>query len=249
VFAGLLVCLLVPPPAHAGIWEDLWLRPDQQARRALRDGEPDRAVGLFEDPTWEAVARYRAGDYPGAIQGFAEEPAADGYYNLGNALAFNGDYEAALEAYDTSLDLDPDNGDARYNRDIVARLLEEQQSAEQQDENEGDDGTNPENSGQPQDGGQPQDAQNQQPPEGEQADQPPETEPQESEQSDAEDDNRQAEAQEGDSNRDERQDALEQWLRRVPDDPGGLLRRKFQYETNQRLRRGDYTSRDAEQIW
>ena len=43
--------------------------------------------------------------------------------------------------------------------------------------------------------------------------------------------------------------ALEQWLRRVPDDPGGLLRRKFQYETNQRLRRGDYGSRETEKIW
>jgi Ca-activated chloride channel family protein len=29
----------------------------------------------------------------------------------------------------------------------------------------------------------------------------------------------------------ERQQALEQWLRRVPDDPGGLLRRKFQLES------------------
>ncbi|MFG1490192.1 hypothetical protein ABMA58_13160, partial [Oceanospirillum sp. HFRX-1_2] len=28
--------------------------------------------------------------------------------------------------------------------------------------------------------------------------------------------------------------SLEQWLRRIPDDPAGLLRRKFEYETNQR---------------
>ena len=34
-----------------------------------------------------------------------------------------------------------------------------------------------------------------------------------------------------------------------PNDPGGLLRRKFQYETNQRLRRGDYSSRESEKIW
>jgi Ca-activated chloride channel family protein len=37
----------------------------------------------------------------------------------------------------------------------------------------------------------------------------------------------------------EEQQALEQWLRRVPDDPGGLLRRKFRYQTMQRLREGD----------
>jgi hypothetical protein len=34
----------------------------------------------------------------------------------------------------------------------------------------------------------------------------------------------------------------------VPDDPGGLLRRKFQYETNQRMRRGEYPERE-ERIW
>ena len=29
---------------------------------------------------------------------------------------------------------------------------------------------------------------------------------------------------------DEERQALEQWLRRVPDDPGGLLRRKFEMQ-------------------
>ncbi len=33
---------------------------------------------------------------------------------------------------------------------------------------------------------------------------------------------------------DEKQQAVEQWLQRVPDDPGGLLRRKFQLEYQQR---------------
>ena len=28
----------------------------------------------------------------------------------------------------------------------------------------------------------------------------------------------------------EEQQAMEQWLRRIPDDPGGLLRRKFRYQ-------------------
>ncbi len=34
----------------------------------------------------------------------------------------------------------------------------------------------------------------------------------------------------------ELQGATEQWLRRIPDDPGGLLRRKFQYQYQQRAR-------------
>ena len=32
----------------------------------------------------------------------------------------------------------------------------------------------------------------------------------------------------------EEQQAAEQWLRRIPDDPGGLLRRKFLYQYRQR---------------
>ena len=32
----------------------------------------------------------------------------------------------------------------------------------------------------------------------------------------------------------EEQQATEQWLRRIPDDPGGLLRRKFLYQYRQR---------------
>ncbi|MDB2433072.1 hypothetical protein N9W66_02925, partial [Luminiphilus sp.] len=43
----------------------------------------------------------------------------------------------------------------------------------------------------------------------------------------------------------EEQQALEQWLRRVPDDPGGLLRRKFRYQTIQRLRNGEEPDEDV----
>jgi Ca-activated chloride channel family protein len=44
-------------------------------------------------------------------------------------------------------------------------------------------------------------------------------------------------AQEDDATREKRQ-ALEHWLERVPDDPGGLLRRKFQLEYQRRQQRG-----------
>ena len=38
----------------------------------------------------------------------------------------------------------------------------------------------------------------------------------------------------------ERDQATEQWLRRVPDDPSGLLREKFRYESRQRQQEGDH---------
>jgi len=44
---------------------------------------------------------------------------------------------------------------------------------------------------------------------------------------------------------DEQKQALEQWLRRVPDDPGGLLRNKFKYQydlNRQKERNGELKS-------
>ncbi|GAB5450096.1 MAG: VWA domain-containing protein [Halioglobus sp.] len=45
----------------------------------------------------------------------------------------------------------------------------------------------------------------------------------------------------------ERDQAMEQWLRRVPDDPSGLLRQKFRYESE--LRKQEGHARDSEQYW
>ncbi len=246
VFAAVALCL-VPFPAEASFWDDLWQRPDQQAHKALSEGSPGVAALLFEDDNWRAVAQYRSGDFAGAANGFDALNGVDASYNLGNALAQSGNYEAAISAYDQTLAMVPDHEDALFNKELVERLLEEQRSQEQDSESEGDEGTNPQDQNASQ---QPDDAQQQQQQgEGEQPDQPPEQDPSQQQEADADSSDEPQETEEGDSNRDERQDAMEQWLRRVPDDPGGLLRRKFQYETNQRLRRGDYSSRETEKIW
>jgi len=242
-----VVLTVVPFPAKASLWDDLWQRSDQQAYQALQEGSPGIAAMLFDDPEWRAAAQYRAGDYTGAADGFAGSDDPESSYNLGNALAKAGQLEAALAAYDRTLAAVPDHADALFNRELVERLLEEQRSQEQDSESEGDDGTNPQDQNDNQPPGSAQ--QQQQNQDGQQPEQPPEQDPTDQESQDAESSEDQSETEEGDTNRDERQDAMEQWLRRVPDDPGGLLRRKFQYETNQRLRRGDYSARETEKIW
>ena len=45
----------------------------------------------------------------------------------------------------------------------------------------------------------------------------------------------------------EKEQAMEQWLRRVPDDPSGLLRQKFRYESQQRQQQGK--TKDDETYW
>lgn len=50
--------------------------------------------------------------------------------------------------------------------------------------------------------------------------------------------------QDADGEAREQQAAVEQWLRRIPDDPGGLLRRKFLYELQRQRQQGEVTEED-----
>ncbi len=51
----------------------------------------------------------------------------------------------------------------------------------------------------------------------------------------------------------EERQAMEQWLRKIPDDPGGLLREKFRYEAKKRTyerRRGiNQSPQQNEERW
>lgn len=245
---GALLLTVLAPQAHAGIWSDLWERRDQQAFESIQEGEPEMAAALFEDPDWRAAALYRSGEYPAAAAAFSGRSDPTGVYNLGNALARLGEYGAAIDAYDTVLAELPDHEDATFNKALVEKLMEQQQSDEQQNDQQQDPGeSNPEDDSQSQGEGSDQQDQAEDQPEKQGDDM--EQQPAEDEKTASDEGQPEAREQETQASRDERKDAMEQWLRRVPDDPGGLLRRKFQYETNQRLRRGEYRSRESEKIW
>ncbi len=249
VIAGLALCVM-PLDSHAGIWENLWQRDDQQAYSALKDGEPERAATLTERKDWRGVAEYRAGNYSSAVGSFTGLDDVRNTYNLGNALARAGDLDGAIAAYDAVLSRDPEHEDAAFNKALLEQQKEAQQQASEQDnneqqqdsENQSEESRNGDSSGaneQGQDAQEPS-AQDKTPPGKEEENQAEQGEPEEPKEGDKE---QQAQS------RDEQSDAMEQWLRRVPDDPGGLLRRKFQYENQQRLREGDYRYRQGDKIW
>jgi Ca-activated chloride channel family protein len=134
-----VVCFQLPAPsAHAAVL-DWFERPDQRGARAFADEEYEASAAAFEDPAWRAAALYRSGDFASAAAQLADLPDPESSYNRGNALAKSGQLEEALAAYDAALAVQPDDADARFNRDLVARLLEEQEPPPQ-------DGSDAENS-------------------------------------------------------------------------------------------------------
>ena len=261
VVAGVTLLLVFhSPPPQAAEWQDLWLTPDQQGAKQLANGLPAEAAATFNDPAWRGVAAYQAGTYDQAAQSFAGEQTADSLYNLGNALALQGDLQGALAAYEKSLAELPDAEDAIANRDFIQSLLDQQEQDPQ--DQQGDEQNQEDNSSQSegdsasdnqersdssdseaseqesgdQSNNESGGGQEEQSPEGQQQD------PAIADSTEVDQEALDAATQEQMAKFDEaleEQQALEQWLRRVPDDPGGLLRRKFRYQTMQRLREGE----------
>ena len=118
--------LVLPGPARADGWRDLWLRPDQQAARALKQGDAAVARRLAKDPALRAAADYRSGDYAAAERNLDGLSGSDAQYNLGNALAKQGKYKEAIAAYDRALAANPGSADAKANRKAVEDWLRRQ---------------------------------------------------------------------------------------------------------------------------
>jgi len=213
--------LMFSASAHAGWWEDLWQRGDQQAWRALRAGDSQKAAALAEDAGLAAEASYRIGEYADAADAWSGLETADAHYNRGNALAHAGDLDGAIAAYDRALELDPDMLDAIYNRNILEKMKQEQEKSGQNGEN---------------DEQQSSDQQQESEQEGEQEESGDEGEtPEEQDSEPSAEEQGEPEPQDlAETWSEEDEQAMEQWLRRIPDDPGGLLRRKFRNEHQRR---------------
>ncbi len=130
VFAlGVVGLSAAPQGAQAGVWNDLWQTSDQRAQKAFDAEDFAEAAALATTPDARGAALYRNADFTPAAAQFGSDD-----YNRGNALAKSGAFEKALAAYDARLTTVPDDADAQFNRDIVAKLLEQQQEKEQQQE-------------------------------------------------------------------------------------------------------------------
>ena len=268
--------LVLPPEADAVDWKSLWQNSDQQALQLYQQGQHQQAAELFNDQAWQATAKYHAGDYSAAAEGWQRQEGEDAEYNHANALAQQGRYPEALAAYDRLLEQNPEHQDARFNRQAIEDWLKQQQQQQQQQQQDGQsqqqqpgdskDGQQQQQSGESEDGqqqGQQSAREADEPGDGESLGNEPGDESmqdgQGSEAPQGGDDQARDEAADGQSAEQSQQvpqageseaqqdsdsmanldqqmseQAAQQWLRKIPDDPGGLLRRKFLYQYRQR---------------
>ena len=253
--------LFTTQPVEALEWQDLWQTPDQQASEEMKAENYEAAKDLFEDSRWRGSAAFKAGDFDQAIADFSQDDSAMGDYNHGNALAKAGDLEGAIEAYNNALSKEPKMEDARFNLDLVEQLKDQQdqdqqnqeqqnqdqQSQEQQDqdqqseEQQDQDQQSQEQQDQDQqsqeqkDQGQEQQNQDQQNESNEDPAQPEQDKPEDKNEAATEEEQKEEVSVEELSDEEKQeQEAIERILRRIPDDPGGLLRAKFRHQARQR---------------
>jgi len=241
---GWVLCLpllmLVPQHSYAFEFKDLFLRPDQQGQDLLQRHRPGEAARHFEDVQWQGIALYEAGDYADAAQRFAQGNSAADHYNRGNALAKSGELDAAIDAYEQALERQPDFPAAAANKALVEQMQEQNKQAAAEDASEGktqgdDAANNPRSDSAEQQQTNPQapiqngddDADG-----GSTADLSGGAGTSDALPNDDEPTRAPSRPADTHLNGEQRQ-ALEQWLRQIPDEPGELLRRKFWYEQQQ----------------
>jgi len=145
LFPALLFALIEPFLGERGRRRALGRALPTAALALALLGSTAQAAPAGAAPYNEGVSAYSDGDYSTAIERFeATVQSADlplherTWYNLGNSRYRAGEalqeedvgqtrelWEAALQAYDTAIELDPTDEDAVFNRDLVARKLEQ----------------------------------------------------------------------------------------------------------------------------
>ncbi|WP_417703388.1 VWA domain-containing protein [Pseudomonas sp.] len=247
-----LLLMLPPQSSHAFEFDDLWLRPDQQGQRLLQAQRPAEAAQRFVDLQWQGKALYEAEDYAAAAERFAKGDSAADHYNRGNALAKAGELEAALDAYEQALERQPELAAAQHNKALVEQALrqrENQQPSAEDDSAEQPEQANEQSQTNESSAGQPSESTATQPSQpgsvGENGENGAvqgsangageDTQPSTSSEPPGDAEPVEQPLTEADlGTAAERRQALEQWLRQIPDDPAELLRRKFWYEQQQR---------------
>lgn len=145
---ALSLCAVSPPNAwaqtpaqntdHSPVefsWLDRAFSTPDQRGMALFDNAPAQAAKQFEHPNWRAASHYKAKQFQQAAKQFEQDSSATGHFNRGNALAHQGQYEQAMQAFDQALKQQPDFAAAKHNKAIAEKLKQLKKKQQQQQNN------------------------------------------------------------------------------------------------------------------
>ncbi len=96
----------------------LWLRDDQ----------------ILYNSNEKAVQAYKNKDYLSALAGFKNDTSDMGLYNQGNATAYMGRYQEAIDLYKQALQKNPNHKEARFNKEYLESMMKNNQSSSQQNQ-------------------------------------------------------------------------------------------------------------------
>ena len=120
---------------YEGSLDRLFVTADQQGQGYYDKKEYMKAGESFENSLLKGAAYFKAGAFKKAKAVYQNLSSKEGKYNLGNACVMLGEYDAAIEAYEIALKIDPDFQAAKENLVIAKarKILKEP-------ENDGEEG-------------------------------------------------------------------------------------------------------------
>jgi Ca-activated chloride channel family protein len=285
LFSPIMLTMLLPllsfsPELHATqepALEKYFLNQEQRAQRLYQQEQYEQAANLSKDPLRQGSALYRNGDYEAAADVFAQHFSPEAQYNLGNALAHQQQYDAAIAAYEKALEKRPDWSEAVENKQLVEQLKEKdsdssdgsgesseksdsqddeskndsEQNGNEQDQqnNESNNNDGPPDPGEDgQEDGQPEQEKDQKEEPTEEKEQQDSSENEGSETDEESTQQLQEKVREGEIDPEKAQQ-LEQWMNRVPDDPSILLRNKMLLESQRRRQRRASEPQGEDKKW
>ncbi|MCK4746600.1 MAG: VWA domain-containing protein, partial [Bacteroidales bacterium] len=103
---------------------DLFLTRDQQGQSLIEKDKMELASERFESGEWKGYTYAEMGQFEEAAIAYSHEANATGFYNLGVVYARMGNAEAARQAFNAALELDPELDQARRNLEIVDTVID-----------------------------------------------------------------------------------------------------------------------------
>ncbi|KZM44171.1 hypothetical protein OA92_05605 [Marinomonas sp. SBI22] len=259
VMLALFVAILPFSPKADAIGLDWFYTQDQKAQKLVDQGDWESAQALFENPKWQAASQYALGNYDAAAEQLnllnEQQNSASLEYNKGNSLALAGNLDDAIASYKNALKIKPEFTEAQQNLDYLEKLKQNQekqqnennqQSKDEEQESKDQDQDQDSQSNSQSDPSKEKDEQNKQ-----EEEQQPENSP-DQDNKDATTQEQQEQTppkQEDDPLTSEEQVALNQWMRQIQDDPGGLLKRKLWYLHQEKRAENRYRQQDGLPIW